>query len=280
MTKITNVFVVATISSFVAGAAAAQQSVFDDSPAETELSDLEETIEEDFERDVPTFGVEGRPLGFTGSVSARATAVTGNTETVDIGIGARLGFFDGLNGHRVTLSYAYSETDDGVTDTDRLYATYDYTREFAQNLYGFVKVQAEYNNATDLDEGAFEDDVFFGFGAGYRVFNTPDMQWSVQAGPGYRVASLRDVADDLDEAAISLSSYYFQRINPTVFVTNDTDIIFSESDTSVTNELGLNVSMTNQLALRTSVLTQYNSEPGDAENTDNTFGLSLVYSFN
>lgn len=277
MKKTTNMFVAAAIASFVAGSASAQ--IFD-TEAELGVEALEDQIETDFERAVPTFGTEGRALGFTGSVSARATATTGNDDTVDIGLGARLGFFDGLNGHRVTLSYAYQESD-GSRDRDRLFAAYDYTREFAQNFYAFGKVQLAYNGVLDLDEGGFEDEAFVGFGVGYRVFNTPDMQWSIQAGPGYRVASLRGVVDDIDEAAISVGSYYFQRINPTMFVTNDTDILFSDSDTSITNELGLNVSMTNQLALRTSVLTQYNSDPGgDAENTDNTFGLSLVYSFN
>lgn len=283
MNKTINVFVAATIASFVAGAASAQ-TIFAD-PTEERIEDLEEDIEEDFERETEGFGNEGRELGFTGSVSARATATSGNTDSTDIGIGSQLGFFDGVNGHELALSYVYGEDDTGDTTEDSLFATYDYTREFGANVFGFAKIQAQYDG--EAEDGAFEDDAFVGFGVGYRIFNTPTTQWSVQAGPGYRVANLSDpggVVDtvtDFEEAALSLSSDYYNRISPTVFVTNDTDVLASESDTSVINDLGVNVSMTDQLALRTSLLTEYHTEPAaGAEDTDNTFGLSLVYSFN
>ncbi len=284
MNKTTNVFVAATIASFVGGAAMAQQSIFTD-PTEDRIEDLQEDIDDDFERDVEVFGNEGRALGFTGSISARGTATSGNTDSTDIGVGTQLGFFDGVNGHKLALSYVYGEDDAGVTTEDSLFATYDYTRDFSTNFFGFAKIQAQYDG--EAEDGAFEDDAFVGFGVGYRIFNSPDMQWSVQAGPGYRVANLSDpegvfdTVTDFDEAALSLSSDYYTRISPTVFVTNDTDILSSESDTSVINELGLNVSMTDQLALRTSLLTEYHTDPlGDADDTDNTFGLSLVYTFN
>ena len=90
-----------------------------------------------------------------------------------------------------------------------------------------------------------------------------------------------DVADgEVSEGAFGISSDYAQKLTDTVFLTNDTDIIWSESDTNVINDLAVSVSMTETLALRASVLTDYNSEPGTAKNTDNTFGVSLVYSFN
>ncbi len=64
-------------------------------------------------------------------------------------------------------------------------------------------------------------------------------------------------------------------------MTNDTDVITSSSDTVVYNDLALSVSMTDSLALRTSVLTEYHSDPEPGfKDTDNTFGISLVYSFN
>ena len=49
----------------------------------------------------------------------------------------------------------------------------------------------------------------------------------------------------------------------------------------MTNELGLNVSMTETLALRTSILTEYRSNPQPGfVSTDNTLGVSVVYTFN
>lgn len=60
----------------------------------------------------------------------------------------------------------------------------------------------------------------------------------------------------------------------------DTDIIGSDSYTVVYNDLGVNVSMTDTLALRTSLVTEYHTDPAAGrDDTDNNFGVSLVYNF-
>ena len=183
----------------------------------------------------------------------------------------------GPNGIELQLNYAYS--DDDETDAEEsLFYGLEYTRDLNPQFFGFAKLQGSADSATDAQ---YETDTFLSFGAGYRIYNEADVQWSVQAGPGYRFAELNDVTEgDVDEGAFGVSSDYAHKLSETVFVTNDTDVIWSESDTVVFNDLALNVSMTETLALRTSILTEYHTEPGDAEDTDNTFGVSLVYSFN
>lgn len=275
MTKSATLFIAAAFSSFVAGAASAQSTAFDNQDRVTDtIEDIEEDIEDDFDRDTRTFGNEGRVLGFTGSISARATATDGNTDTADIGIGARVGFFDGVNGNDVTLAYTYG-ADNGDTTENSVLAGYDYTREFGSNLFGFGKLVVAYD-----EFGSFERDAFVGAGLGYRIFNTEALQWSVQAGPGYRVAK-DSAGTEIEEFAFSVSSDYLTRFSDTLFLTNDTDVLASDSDTYVTNELGLNVSMTDTLALRTSILTEYRSNPQPGfVSTDNTLGVSVVYTFN
>lgn len=85
---------------------------------------------------------------------------------------------------------------------------------------------------------------------------------------------------DVSEGAFGLSSDFAQKLTETVALTADTDVIWSESDTVVFNDLAISVAMTDALSLRTSLLTEYHTEPGTAKHTDNTFGVSLVYSFN
>jgi putative salt-induced outer membrane protein len=90
-----------------------------------------------------------------------------------------------------------------------------------------------------------------------------------------------NAVSDLNEGALSLSSNYSNQINETLAITNDTDIIGSESDTVVYNDLGFNVSMTETLALRTSLVTEYHTDPAPGkDDTDNALGVSLVYNFN
>jgi len=273
----TNVFIIAATAALIASSASAQNLIGRDTVAGDRNEDLIEAIEDDAERELDRFGNEGRPEGFTGSVALRGIIQSGNTDTTNIGIGSDMNYVFGPNGVELQLNYAYS--DDDETDAEEsLFYGLEYTRDFTPQVFGFAKLQGSADNATDAQ---FETDTFLSFGAGYRIFNDADRQWSVQAGPGYRFAELNDVTEgDLDEGAFGVSSDYAHKLTDTVFFTNDTDIIASESDTVVFNDLALSVAMTDTLALRTSVLTEFHTEPGDAEDTDNTFGVSLVYSFN
>lgn len=274
--ELRHILTAAAVASLTAGAAAAQNTAFTNEDAAADaFENLEEDIQEDFDEavDNTAFGTEGRSRGWSGQIAARATGTSGNTDNIDIGVGTKFGYFDGVNGHDFTLSYTYGE-DDGTKTQDSLLAGYNYTRNFGTNLFGFAKA------TTAMDEfSSYESDTFVGVGVGYRIINRGDVRWSVQAGPGYRFAEDAD-GTEIEETAISLSSNYYNRMSPTTFITNDTDVLSSESDTAVTNELGLNVSMTNTLALRTSLVTEYHSDPLPGfEETDNTVGVSIVYTF-
>nr|WP_319249658.1 DUF481 domain-containing protein [uncultured Celeribacter sp.] len=238
---------------------------------------LEEKIQDEFDdaRDSRQFGNGSGRLGWYGSVSMTANATSGNSDTADIGIGSRFGYGDGVNGHDFALSYQYSEDADEST-ANTLSAAYDYTRMFNPNFYGYGKIRTKYDEFS-----SYETDSFIGLGVGYRVVNTPDMTWSLQAGPGWRYAEVADdtLADNIDEVAGSFASKFYYDLGNGMFLTNDTDVITSETDTAITNELGFNVSLNGPLAMRTSLRTEYHSDPLDGyDKTDNTLGVSLVYS--
>ena len=85
----------------------------------------------------------------------------------------------------------------------------------------------------------------------------------------------------MNEGAVSLSSDYFARLNEAVSFSMDTDIITSDSDTVVFNDAGINVALNNQLAMRTSLVTEYHTDPDvGRDDTDNSLGVSLVYNLN
>ena len=81
--------------------------------------------------------------------------------------------------------------------------------------------------------------------------------------------------------AASVSSNFYRSLSQTSYVTNDTDVIYSESSTLVNNDLALNVAMTNTLSLRTSLTTSFDdSIDNDFGDASNTLGVSVVYNFN
>ncbi|SIO21836.1 DUF481 domain-containing protein [Vannielia litorea] len=268
--------IVTLVAALSATSAFAQDLVGGTSVAAERNEDLIEAIEDDAERDIDRFGNEGRPQGFTGSFALRGIASSGNTDSLDLGVGTDLGYVWGQNGLELNLSYAYGE-DEGVKTEESMFYGLEYTRDFTPNTFGFAKVQGS------VDEfSSYKTDTFASFGVGYRIFNDDTRQWSIQAGPGYRFAELNDLTSgDVDEAAFGISSDYAHKLTETLYLTMDTDVITSESDTVVFNDLALSVAVSKALALRTSVLTEYHSDPLPGfDDTDNTFGVSLVYSFN
>ncbi|MEM1375002.1 MAG: DUF481 domain-containing protein [Pseudomonadota bacterium] len=255
----------------------AQDGIFAGGAAATDaVDDIEESVADDFERstDRGTFGNAGRSLGWNGSIAATANSTSGNSDTVNVGIGTKFGYYDGTNGYDIALSYAYGEAN-GTTDANSFLGSFDYTRDLSPSLYGFGEIAVAYDEFS-----SFESDSFVGAGLGYRILADSRQSWDVQAAIGYRF--LEDNAGvSTDEEAFKVGSKYLTQINDSVFLTNDTDILFSETNTFVTNDLGINVAMTDGLALRTSLLTEYDSDPlAGFKSTDNKLGVSVVYSFN
>ena len=165
----------AALLAFLASAAWAQDGALTagtgfgtDNAVADALSDVREDVQDDFERDIGRFGNEGRELGFQGSISLRATATSGNSDSQDLGLGVGLDYFDGLNGSSLSLAYTYSDDDDSEPE-ENFYLSTDYTRELGRDFFGYARGVAIYDN-TDDDAGDsdYRSDVFVGVGAGFR----------------------------------------------------------------------------------------------------------------
>lgn len=274
-----NVFLTAVIATFIAASASAQTTTFDNrGAADDAVEALEEQLEDDRERDIADFGNEGRDLGSYGSVALRATATSNDGEdTTDVGIGLRYGFYDGVNGYDVSANYVYGKANEEVTK-DRLLIGGDYRRDFG-SFFGYAQADLSFDNETET-VGEYSQDIFAGVGVGYRIFNTGDLQWSIQAGPGYRLAEVVG-GEDVSEVAASVANNVYYSLSDTIYLTNDTDVIYSEFATTISNDLAVNVSMTDTLSLRTSYNTRFNDQTDNSfSDGENTLGVSVVYNFN
>lgn len=277
MSNISKLLIASAISGFVAQAAVAD-TLLNDGDAADEFGTLSDKIADEAESNEFTFGNEGREVGTYGSVALRASITDTTSRTTDLSIGAQYGIYNGVYGSEFNLVYAYSATDN-VVGTDTLNAGYDLTRDFNPAFFGYANLNIKWDNmATLATENA--RDAFAGFGVGYRVLNSDATKLSVKAGPGYRFIE-NGIGDTVNEAAYSVEANFFQRFNDTVYLSNDLQIIGSASDISATNELALNVAMSNALSLRTSYLVEFSGpDYSSLDSTKDVFGVSLVYSFN
>lgn len=250
------------------------------------ITDIEDAVQDDFDRsaDQDRFGPADRRTGLFGTMSLSYTGRTGNTENQDLAIAGRVNYNQGQFAQSVGVSIEFGENDDGERDTEETQAIYDAQYYFNDQLYAFALGSLKVDGLVDGDNRPTDlrRDGFLGFGPGYRIINTQDTAWRVQAGVGIRyqqtgAAFANDEGSDTEVGYIA-SSRLYHRFNDTIFLTNDTDYLgSSDAQDRVTNELGVNFRVSDQLATRMSYRTEYVEDR--ETRTDNRLGIAVVYGF-
>lgn len=265
----------AALVAALAGPALSQGRLVGTEALDERITDIERDAARELARgeDAQRFGPNGVPQGWRGSVALTFSAASGNSDNVDLAAGGRLTYGVGNWAHSFGLAAEYGESS-GVKNEEEFFATYESAYYFNPRVYGFGIGRYEYDGfATN------EHDLFFGAGPGIRIVNTDNVTWRVQAGPGVRHI-MPAVGSSSTEFAGIVSSRFFYKFTDTVSLTNDTDVLGSNSNILATNDIGINVKLNQTLSTRVSYRTDYNSDPAPGfVDTDNTFGVSLVVGF-
>jgi putative salt-induced outer membrane protein len=240
------------------------------------IDDIEENAQDDLERaeDASRYGNPDYRPGLSGSASLGYSGKTGNNETQEFSLGARLRYAQGQFVQTLGVALDFADVD-GVKSKEDVFGVYDANYYLNDSFYVFALGRVQTDGLAD-EPGETDTDAFIGVGPGYRILNSPDVTWRVQAGIG--VSYLKDgVGDSETDTGYIASSRFFYGFNDNIFMTNDTDVLTSDSVLRVNNDIGLNFKMTDTFSTRISYLTDYN-ESRDIR-TDNKLGLSLVYGF-
>lgn len=242
---------------------------------EDRIDDITEDARDDLNEgnDEQRFSTNGVPQGFRGSAALQFSAADGNSDTVELSGAARLTYGVGDWSHSFGLAAEFGKAN-GDRNEENFFGTYEAARAFNPQLYAFGTGRFEYD-----DFATVERDAFIGGGLGYRVVNTEQFAWRIQGGPGVRYTRLQNGTDETEGAGI-LSSRFFYGLTDTVSLTNDTDILGSDTNTLLSNDFGVNFRSTDTLSTRISYRSEYNDNPlAGFEDWDNTFGISLVVGF-
>jgi putative salt-induced outer membrane protein len=284
--KIQNAVIAAALTLSLAGPAFAEGELLGTKALNDRIDDIETDVSDDMARsyDAARFGNPEHMPGLTGGVSLAYSGQSGNSDDQDFTLGLRLRHAQGQIVQSLNMAIDYSEsTADGATSssatTKDVFGVYDASYYFNDKFYGFALTRFKTDglaNEADDPSAAYKRDGFIGFGPGYRVVNNDTMTWRVQAGVG--VSYLQDGnGDSTTETGYVAASRFFYRINENVFVSNDTDILSSDTALRIDNDLGVNVKMTDRFSTRVSYLSEYNDSR--AIRTDNKVGVSLVMGF-
>ncbi|MDH3264438.1 MAG: DUF481 domain-containing protein [Paracoccaceae bacterium] len=266
---------VSALAILLAAPAFAQGTLVGIEALDERIEDIESDVREDLARgeDKERFGPYGVAQGWRGSLALTGSAASGNTDSAELSVAGRLTYGVGPWSHTFGFAGEFGESN-GVRNEEKIYGIYEGNRYFSDQFYAFGMARFEYDGfATN------ERDAFLGFGPGYRIINTPDMTWRVQAGPGWRHVERADGTSESEAGFIAASRFYYG-FSETVSLTNDTDVLGSDINTIATNDFGVNFKMTDTLSTRFSYRTEYNSDPlPGLKHTDNTIGVSLIVGF-
>lgn len=205
-----------------------------------------------------------------GSLSAGYT--TGNTETTDFGAGLKLKHNGNLWSQSGQFSADYGETD-SVETKNRIAAAGQVDRVLSERLSAYGRVTYEKDEFS-----GFENRYFIGGGLSYDVIVGEPTTWTVQGGPGYRVDEIRTTGETEESVGFAAGSRFGHQFNDNVALTNDTDVIYSETSTQIVNSLALTFDLTGNLSARVSYDVRHDTDPpAGFESTDTATRFSLVY---
>ena len=195
MTHVLKIAAVSAIALDLAAPAGFAQSTLAGTEALNDrLDDIERDIDEDMRRadDQSRFGSpEFRP-GLSGSASLGYSGQTGNNESQEFSLGTRLRFASGQLVQTIGVAINFADNA-GVATKEDVFGVYDANYYLTDQFYVFALGRVESDGLADTAD-EIQTDAFLGFGPGYRIINTPDMAWRVQAGIG--VSYLEDGLGD------------------------------------------------------------------------------------
>ena len=237
---------------------------------------------------------DGILTGWAGEASLSGARTTGNTDTTDVGLAIRLKKETNKWRHNFYGTADFGENDD-ETIKERYTVGYKLDRDITDRLYTWGNV--DYFQDTF---GPFENGYFLGTGLGYKVIEPSPTGWDLEAGVGFKSQSPQelDVPDDITQAdfdiadadgdfdrtnefAVRGASFFTHDFNDSVSFYNNSEVIYSSSDTYLWNEAGITAALFGNLSARASYRVDHHTDvlPG-IEKTDTITRVGVVYTLN
>jgi putative salt-induced outer membrane protein len=211
--------------------------------------------------------------GWTGEAALTGSKTTGNTDTTDVGLGLNLEKSADVWRHKFKASADYGESAD-IKNKQRFVLGYQIDRDINERLYAYAN--ADYFQD---DFGAFQTGYFAGGGLGYKLVLPDPLKWDVEGGLGYRSQETQGpISVTENELAFRGASNIDYIFNDNVSLYNNTELLYSASDTYIWNETGITAQLMGNLAARASFrIDNHSNVPVGREKTDTITRVGVVY---
>jgi putative salt-induced outer membrane protein len=214
--------------------------------------------------------------GWSGEGAFSAGFTTGNTETRDAGVRILAKHKGQLWTQTGDFTADYGETDD-VESKNRLAAAGQLDLLFNEQWHGYTRLTWERDEFS-----GFENRYFAGVGVAFQAIETDATQWTLEGGPGYKVdevrASLTAPATTEESIGARAGSKFKHAFNERVSLSNNTEVVYSDTSTQISNATALDASLMGNLSARISLEVRHDTDPLPTfEATDTATKFSLVY---
>jgi putative salt-induced outer membrane protein len=227
------------------------------------------------------------PEGWSGKGQAGYVMSRGNSDTDAANVKVDLNLLRNDWKHALSLDGLFGRSA-GITSAERWDARLQSDYRITPRWFSFAAL-------------SYQDDRFSGFqyqasasgGLGYKLIDSDSTKLAVQAGVGYRVlrpeliikdpagAVIDRIAQQTQSEVVGTAGIDFShQFNPSTRVTDKLNAESGSSNTSIRNDLALEVKMSKKLSLAAGISVLENTKPPTGlKQTDTITTLNLVYAF-
>ena len=225
--------------------------------------------------------------GWSGEGALSAGMTSGNTDTRDVGVTFDVDHVTGSWDYGIQGQVDYGEQD-GLESRNRVFLGTNIDYELSERVFSFARGSYEVDQFPGFDSRSF-----VGAGLGYRFLGIEPVTWVVRGGPGVKVDEIKRTVttDDLGGVVITPAetvtsvgfvgkSKFAWALNDKVTLSNNTDVLYAEESTQLSNGLALTAQINGSLSARFGFDTRYDTNPQEGyKSTDTATKIGVVYKF-
>lgn len=217
---------------------------------------------------------EAPKYGWSGKGEFGLLSTSGNSDTFSLNLGLEF-IYDSEKWRHTLAAAAVNSENNGDTTAKRwgVGAQSDYKLNEKSYLFGALR----YDND---DFSSYEDQATASFGYGRQFLDTEKQQLKMEAGIGYRSATVAATGVTEDGVIFRGLVDWIWQLTPSTSLGERFLVEAGSDNTYIQNDLGLTVAINSRFALNLAFQVRNNSDvsPG-VDKTDTQTGVNLVYNF-
>jgi putative salt-induced outer membrane protein len=212
--------------------------------------------------------------GWTGEGTISGAYVTGNSQTTDVGVGIKGARQFGDWQAKGQLNVDYGKNN-GIESRNRWGLAGQLNDDLTTRFYIYGRGSYEQDKFS-----GFDNRLFVGAGAGYKIITGGMITWAIEGGPGYRRDVIQFTGKSEGKLGARIGSAFAVKFNDAVSFSNDTEWVYSDVSTQLVNIAAVTSKLTDILAARFSFEVRNESDPPfHRKATDTATRFSLVFGF-